>query len=331
MVVRRRVAAAVGTVVVILILLAIAGALGGGGGEAAATYAKEVSQLERESAEGVGNQFFQALAGARSEKGGGGTIEQRLNELGQEAERQAAKARALAVPSGLEPAEQDLLMALDLRSEAIRKVAGRIGTALAGGNESATAYKQIAGAMEILLASDVLYLQRVVPLIDESLEKNHVQGVTPAGQRFLPNLGWLEPATVAERLGGQLAAVKPVATGSEPASITAVSVGSNQLAPAPELNHIHAGSSPTFTVHVENSSSVEDTDVTVEVSVVAGGKRYSSFNVIPKVAPGSSATTEIPLQGLPQGVGAKITVQVQPPPGAQPTEASKATYEAVFG
>jgi len=329
--VRRRVAAAVGLVVLLLIVLAIAGAFSGGGGEAVARYAREVGQLERESAEGVGDQFFQDLAGARSEKGGGGTIEQRLDELGQEAERQAAKARSLSVPGGLEGAQRELLIALDLRSEGIRKVAGRIATALGGGSESATAIKQIAGAMEILLASDVLYLQRVVPLISEALSKEGVSGVSLDQQRFLPNLGWLEPATVAERLGSHLPQEKPVATGSQPPTITAVSVGGNQLAPPPELNHLHAGSNPTFTVKVENPTQVEDGNVTVEVAVIAAGKRYSSFNVIPKVAPGGSATTEVPLQGLPQGVGAKVEVVVQPPPGSQPTEGSKATYEAVFG
>jgi len=330
-VVRRRVAAVVGGLVLLLIVLGIAGAFSGGSGEAVAAYAREVGQLERESVETVGNQFFQDLAGARSEKGGGGTIEQRLDELAQEAEKEAAKARSLSVPGGLEGAQRDLLIGLDLRSEGIRKVAGRIATALSGGSEHVTAIKEIAGAMEILLASDVLYLQRVVPLIEEGLSKAGVSNVSVNQQRFMPNLGWLEPATVAERLGSHLAAEKPVASGSQPPTITSVSVGGNQLAPPPELNHIGGGGNPTFTVKVENQTQVQDTNTTVEVAVVASGKRYSSFNVIPKVAPGGSATTEVPLQGIPQGVGAKVEVVVQPPPGAQPTEGSKASYEAVFG
>jgi hypothetical protein len=330
--VRRRLLAGVGALVLFLIILALAGALSGGEGEALARYAREVSHIGHESAETVGTAFFQALAGARSEQGGGGSIEQKLNELGQEAEQQAARAQKLSVPAAVEDAQRDLLMALDMRAEGIRKIAARVGTALSGQGEALTAYKQIAGAMEIFLASDVIYSQRVGPLIDEALARAGDSGQSVGASRFLPNLGWLETATVVERTGSHLIANQhpASATGTEAGTIESVAVGSNVLAAPPELNHIHAGSNPDFTVKVANPTSVQDTNVTVEVTVEAAGKRYSSFNVIGKIAPEGNASVEVPLEGVALNAGAKVTVQVQPPPGGATPEGSKATYEAVF-
>ena len=57
--------------------------------------------------------------------------------------------------------------------------------------------------MEIFLASDVVYSQRVVPLIQQTLAANGIHGLSTAPSRFLPNLGWLEPTTVLSRLTGQ--------------------------------------------------------------------------------------------------------------------------------
>lgn len=329
---RRRILAGVGALILFLIILALAGALSGGEGEALAKYTREVSHIGRESVETVGTPLFQALAGTRSEQGGGGSIEQKLNELGQEAEQEAARAQKLSVPGGVEGAQRALLMVLDMRSEGIRKIAARIGAALSGQGEALTAYKQIAGAMEIFLASDVIYSQRVVPLIDEALAQAGSSGQSVGSSRFLPNLGWLEAATVVERTGSHLSA-KPqssTATGSEAGTIESVAIGSNVLAAPPELNHVHAGSNPTFTIKVANPTSVQDANVTVEVAVEAAGKRYSSFNVISKIAPEGNATAEVPIEGVPLNAGAKVSVQVQPPPGGATPEGSKATYEAVF-
>ena len=99
-------------------------------------------------------------------------------------------------------AQRDLLLAFDLRSEGVTKVAALMPTALGGQGKQAIA--QIAGDMEIFLASDVLYSQRVAPLIQQALDEGGVQGLTTAPSRSLPNIGWLEPTTVEGRITGQI-------------------------------------------------------------------------------------------------------------------------------
>ena len=78
--------------------------------------------------------------------------------------------------------------------EAIEKLTGLLPKALGGKDKQSIEY--IAGAMQILLASDVLYSQRVAPLIQQSLSEHGVHGIPTSPSRFLPNLGWLEPNTV---------------------------------------------------------------------------------------------------------------------------------------
>ena len=57
--------------------------------------------------------------------------------------------------------------------------------------------------MEIFLASDVVYSQRVVPLIQQALAAHGIHGLSTATSRVLPNIGWLEPNTVLARITGQ--------------------------------------------------------------------------------------------------------------------------------
>jgi hypothetical protein len=328
-VVRRRVLAVVALIVLIVVVVLIASLVSGGKREALETYGRSVSSIVKESNEGVSQPFFQTISAASSQQHG--SVEERIDELRADAESQAARAQRLSVPSGLEAAQRDLLLALDMRSEALMKIKSHIAPALAGGGESATAYKQIAGAMELLLSSDVIYSQRVAPLVEGALRSNGAGGQALVASRFVPNLGWLEPSTVTARMSGHSAP----GTGAAPApgthgsALVGVSVGSTTLASG-ELNHISSGSNPTFTVKVENTGETPETDVKVDVAVSAAGKLYSSYNIIPKTTAGHTTSVEVPIEGLPLNTGAKIEVYVEPVPGETALENNKATYEATF-
>ena len=187
--------------------------------------------------------------------------------------------------------------------------------------------------MEIFLASDVVYSQRVAPLIQEALTSNGIHQSTQPS-RFLPNLGWLEPATVEARLGGK-------STTGESASVVpghprqladrARRSARRRLQPEPTLNHVPGGGSPTFTVTVENTGESQETNVKVSVTVTAAGKQLSGSHVINSTQPGSKANVEIPINGVPLGEASKIQVYVEPVPGETNAENNKSTYLALFG
>jgi hypothetical protein len=328
--VRRRIAAGVGLVVVILIVLGISSCLSSRKTTALKEYNENVGQLVQASDQKVSHPLFSTLASASSKSPL--DVEVQIGELRVQAQSQAASAKGLSVPGDMSAAQRNLLLALDLRAEALVKLANQVRSALGGQGKSASGL--IAGDMEMFLASDVIYSQRVAPLIQQTLAAHGVHELSTAGTSFLPNVGWLDPATVLSRLTGQSASSSQsgqVAPGVHGHSLTGVSVGARNLEAGGALNHISGGANPTFTVMVQNGGTNSETNVKVEVTVTAGGKSIKASHVITKTEPSATAKVDIPVNGVMQGVASRITVNVASVPGETNTENNKNTYLAVFG
>jgi hypothetical protein len=326
--VRRRVAAVVGVVLLIIIILLINGCLKGQKTDALKSYNHEVSVLAQEFDEHVSRPLFSALSGAAGKSAL--NVEVQVDQLRVQAQDLAAQVKKLSTPGELADAQRDLLLAFNLRTEAVTKVAALTPTALGGQGKQAIA--QIAGDMEIFLASDVLYSQRVAPLIQQELKEAGVQGLTTAPSRSLPNLGWLDPTTVESRITGKSPATQNSETtsGTHGSSLTGVSVGANTLASEPTLNHVSGGSNPTFTVNVENGGESTETNVKANVTVTAGGKQFKASHAIEKIEPEKTVSVDIPVNGVPLGEAAKVEVEVEKVPGETNTENNKGTFLAVF-
>ncbi|HEY2767067.1 MAG TPA: hypothetical protein VGI76_02350 [Solirubrobacteraceae bacterium] len=330
MMVRRRFAAGFGVVLLIVIALVINGCLKSGKEAALKEYNRSAGQLVQESDRQVARPLFETLAGASGKSPL--DVEEEVNQLRLLAQTQASHAHGMSAPGEMQGAQRNLLLAFNLRSEGLAKIANLVRTALGGQDKQASSY--IAGAMELFLTSDVIWSQRVAPLTEEALKSAGIAGEHTQGTQFLPNLGWLEPSTVQARLSGQPATGNQgsqVTPGTHGSSLVGVSVGSTALEPSPALNHVSGGTNPTFTVKVEDSGSNPETGVKVEVSVTAGGKEYKASHVINKTEPGATATVDIPVEGVPQGAAARIAVNVAAVPGETNSENNKGTYLAVFG
>ena len=334
--VRRRVAAGVGVVLLIVIVLIVNGCLKSQKTQALKEYAHNVSQIVGESDQQVSHPLFVALSGAGAKSATNAeepvNVEEQVNQLHLEAQKQATQAKGLSVPGEMDAAQRDLLLALDLRAEGVEKVSTQLRSAL--GSQAKQASTLLAGDMENFLASDVIYSQRVAPLIEQTLKSAGVEGQTVAGSHFLPNIGWLEPTTVQARITGQGASSSSsgeTLTGHHGSALKGVSVGTNTLEPEPALNHISGGGSPTFTAQVENAGEFTETNVKVDVTVTAGGKQLKASHTIEKTEPGKTVNASIPVTGVPLGAASKIEVQVEPVPGETNHEGTKNTYLAIFG
>jgi hypothetical protein len=327
--VRRRVAAGVGLVLLIVIVLLVNGCLKSQHTQALKDYNKNVSRLATESDEQVSKPLFSALTGAAGKSAL--NVEVQVDQLRIQAQNQATAAKGLSVPGAMADAQRDLTLVMNLRVEGLTKVAALLPTALGGQGKQASTL--IAGDMEIFLASDVVYSQRVAPLIQQNLTSNGIHGLTTATSNFLPNIGWLEPATVLARLTGQPAngAQNSLSSGTHGSALVGVSVGTNALQPEPTINHISGGGSPTFTVVAENAGTAAETNVKVTVTVTAGGKQFKASHVINSAPAGSKSNVEIPVSGIPLGVASKIEADIEAVPGETNTENNKNTYLAIFG
>lgn len=326
--VRRRIAAGVGVVLLIVIILLVNGCLKGQKTQALKDYNHEVSTLAQRFDEHVARPLFSALTGASSKSAL--SVEVQVDQLRVQAQDLASRAKKLSAPGEMSGAQDNLLLTFNLRSEAVTKVAALVPTALGGQGKQAIA--QIAGDMEIFLASDVVYSQRVAPLIQQALNSGGVAGLTTAPSRSLPNLGWLEPTTAEGRITGQSANTpsKEATSGTHGTSLAGVSVGANTLAPEPTLNHVSGGSNPTFTVNVENGGESAETNVKVNVVVTAGGQQFKASHAIEKAEPGKSVSVDIPVNGVPLGAAAKVEVNIEKVPGETDTENNKGIFLAVF-
>lgn len=329
--VRRRVAAGVGVVLLIVIVLVVNGCLQSRKQQALKDYNQNATQIVKESDEQVSRPLFSELAAASGKAPL--DVEVQIDQLRQLAKTQAAHAASLSVPGGMSSAQRNLTLLMNLRSEGLAKIASLVRTALGGQGQRASTL--IAGDMEIFLTSDVLYSQRVAPLIAQTLASSGIHEEVRATSNFLPNLGWLEPATVLARITGQgssnASKTAQVAPGTHGHAVTGVSVGPNTLQAQPTLNHISGGANPTFTVMVQNGGSNAETSVKVEVAVTSGGKQLKASHVINKTQPESTVSVDIPVNGVSLNVASKITVYVQPVPGETNIENNKQTYLAVFG
>jgi hypothetical protein len=326
--VRRRIAAGVAVVLLIVIVLVINGCLKSQKQQSLKDYNRQVSSIGQEMQGQVSGPLFTALTNAAGKQAL--NVEVQVNQLRDQAQTITERARKLSVPGEMVGAQRALLMGLGLTVEGLTKIASQLPSALGG--QAKQASTNIAGAMETFLANDILYSQRVVPLIQETLNGNGIHGLATSPSRFLPNLGWLEPNTVQSRLTGQgsSGSQNGVAPGTHGSALVSVAVGTNTLEGEPTINHITGGGSPTFTVTVENTGSNAESNVKVDITVTAGGKQYKASHVINSTQPGTKVNVEIPVAGIPLGVASKIEAFVEPVPGETNSENNKGTFLAIF-
>ena len=329
--VRRRIAAGVAVVVLIVIVLLISSLKASEKTSALKTYNHEVSRLAEESDNQVSHPLFGALIDSSTKSAL--DVELQIDQLSKLAHEIDERAKALSAPGEMTEAQRNLLLVFGLRAEGMAKLALLVPKAL-GGQAKQTS-TTIAGDMELFLASDVVYSQRVAPLIQEALKSSGISGLSTTPTRFIPNIGWLETNTTFARITGQASTTgtsqNGIAPGTHGSALIGVAVGTKTLEAEPALNHIAGGSNPTFTVTGENAGSNPETDVKVDITVTAADKQYKESHVVDSTSPGSKFNVEIPVTGIPTGVAAKVEAFIEGVPGETNLENNKATFLAIFG
>lgn len=296
-------------------------------------YNRNVGTLATQSDTDVSKPFF-ALMGNPGNRSAV-NVETQINQYRVVAEDIADRAKNLSTPSDMAGAQRNVVQALNLRVEGLQKIADNIRAALSSGSSSEQATNQIAGEMQNFLASDVLWSQRVVPLISQTLSDNSVTGQDIQSSRFLPALSWLDPSFVAGRLGssagGGTTSGGPVAPGTHGHGLTSVNVGTLTLQPGGAVNRIPASPTPVFTVKFQNQGQNDERDVVVTVSITGAGRPTKVKKTVAKTTAGQPAQVDVPLTSAPPaGTPVQIEVAITPVPGEKTTSNNKQTYTALF-
>ena len=183
------------------------------------------------------------------------------------------EAEGWSVPAQMVGAQRYFVETLGLRYEALEGIEAEMKDALGVSSDQGSAIRLIAGDMEKLLAADVLYADRVAPLITQALATAGIVGETTDTSTFLPDIGWLTPQTVADRILGHVPSSLPggsTVTGTPGHALTAVSVESaggttTPLSSTGANTFAYTPAGVTFVLAVENSGTVTEYDVGTQI------------------------------------------------------------------
>jgi hypothetical protein len=331
MMVRRSLAAGAGLLVLILLVFGVRGCLDSRKDAAINDWVRDVDALMKES-NGESDALFEQLDG-----GGGGTdveVENALNSFRIQSAQLVDRASGLDHPGDLDSAQSQLVETLTFRAEGIAQIADALPSALTDGDQAEGAAKKIADAMQLFLTSDQIYVKRVLPDINEVL-KDAGLSQSLAESTFLPDLAWLDPAEVADRLGGIAsgggASDGEAAPGLHGNGLGAVTLGGQTLTPGGSTS-VTASSDLSFDVQVLNQGENTETDVKVTATVGSGGDEITAEGVIDTIAAGESQTVSIPLKGTPPtGQAVPIKIEVELVPGEDESVGNNvADFSAIF-
>jgi hypothetical protein len=315
-------------VVLILLFLLIKGCRDRAKDSAFRDYASEVEALINDS-NAESKAMFQALS-TTPRNADQLDVTDQLNTQRADAVQLVSRAKGTDHPGELDGAHSLVVQTLEFRADAIEKIAEAIPAAT-GTRNRRDAIDLIAGEMEALHASDVIYLKRAVPNLQAAYQEQGISAQFPTA-RFLPSLNWMDPKFVQgelDKISGE-APDQAATPGAHGTGLGAVSVNGTELTDG-DVNRVATGGKPpSFEVQVENQGESEETNLRVSVTV-AGQKDVTVDQTIPRIAAGDTATVTIPLgQPPPTDGSSEVTIEVAAVPGEETRENNEATYQVAF-
>jgi hypothetical protein len=338
--VRRAVAAGAGLIVLILLFFGVRGCLDARKDQAYKDYVAEVTDVVNTSNQ-ESEAMFEVLRGEQRDASPV-DLENAVNGFRVDAEQLVERAKELDHPGELDPANNTLTEVLEFRRDGLRGIARAVPTAL--GDENRTeARRRIAAQMQLFLVSDVLYTQRFVPELQRAMEERGLlsQVQIPESQ-FLPDIDWLRPGTVSDRLsrvsgsggddeGGGDESASPGLHGTGLGTVS-VTPGDAQLSPdASTPTEIEAAENLAFEVQVSNQGENDERDVPVKVTLSGAGNPIELEETIPDIGAGETETVSIPVADSPPiGRAVTVEVEVERVPGEETSDNNTGEFRVVF-
>ena len=326
--VRRAVAAGAGLLVLILLFLLLRGCLDARKEQAYKDYVRDVGALVQESDQ-ESELLFKLLSG---NEGSDVDVENQLNAFAGESAKLVDRARETDHPDELETAHRYLVESLEFRRDGIRGIADELPDAIARQQERRQGTENVAEQMQFFLTSDVIYVTRVIPNIDSQLKKEDLSEKAPEST-FLPNVDWLQPETVADRvgkLGGGGSGGGAAAPGLHGNGLAGVTLGGQALTP---------GAAPStrvtddlkLVVQVSNQGENTETDVKVNATIGRGADAIKLTKVLGSIAAGETKPVEMPVaERPPTGQNVPVNVTIEAVPGEKKTDNNKGSFSVIF-
>jgi len=328
---RRTVAGGGAILVIILLVLGVRGCLDARKERALKDYVRDADALVKESDQ-QGDALFELLSGPGGQDQAV-DVENSLNGFRVQSAQLVDRARSLDRPGEVGEAHDSLVETLEFRRDGLARIANALPTAL-GDQDRREGTDEVTGQMQVLLASDVIYYQRFVPLLETALKEEDLGGEvrTPRSRdlRFVPEVDWLDPAFVADRVSGVRTGEGDAAPGLHGNALGTATLGGETLTPDGSAT-ITLTDELSFEVQVANQGDNTETDVNVRVTVGEGDDAITLEEPLDTIAAGETKTVEIPLEEQPPtGQNVPIEVEVEPVPGEEMTDNNVGTFSVIF-
>jgi hypothetical protein len=342
--VRRAIAVGGGLLVLLLLFFGIRGCQASQKEQGFKDYVRDAEELVAESDQ-QSTALFDLL-----ENPGNSEVDFTSNINGSkvQAEQLVDRAKSLDVPDELKGAHDRLEDTLEFRRDGldgIASVAAASGTATDTGDGAAADEtdpdKQIAAQMQSFLTSDVIYSQRFLPNLLSTIEEEDLDEDVPVPAsltdletiQFLPDIRWLEPTFVSDRLGSIGAGTDEAATpglhGNGLGSVT-VQPSGTQLVEG-STAQIPFTEDVSFDIEIADQGDQPESDVVVSVEIAGPDEPIQLEETLDAINPGETKVVNVPLADTPPiGDQVEITVRIEPVPGEEKTDNNEATFTAIF-
>jgi hypothetical protein len=329
---RRLIAAGILAILAIIIIFAVRSCASTRHQNALKDYNRDVTTIVESSDGQVSRQLFDVL----SNGGNPNDVQVAVNQVRQQADENARRAKQLDAPGDMDAAQRNLELVMNLRDEGVRGIADNLPKALTSGRAAVSAMQKVVGQMQAFLASDVVYSQRVAPLIRNALDDADIHGTRVAASTFLPSLGWLDYTKAAERINADAGGAGSTATGEpKPGThghgLVSVSAGGVTLQPGDTPNRVPVSAGLAFDVTFQNQGENDESNVKVTVKIAGQSKTIDQSKTIRETKAGQTASVTVQVADTPpKGSVAKVTVTVGKVPGEQTLDNNTQTYSVLF-
>lgn len=327
----------------VLMVVLVRGCVGSRREQALKDYNRDVRNLVQQSRRSVATPLFAALNGAANRRGEDVTTT--INQLRVVAEGHLKRAESLSPPDQMKSAQHNLELVLSLRHDGVQQIADHVQAAISRSPSASKAVDDVAAQMQAFNASDVVYSQRVAPLILKALRGDGIAASYDGSsgeqvEAYAPFLygsyfGLMSPANVAALLGatgtGTGDATGTPAPGLHGHQLDSVSVGGTTLDTGTTVT-LPASPPPTFDVAFTNGGENDEQNVRVDVEISgSGGSPITASATVATTSAGQAATAQVVFrQSPPTGGVAQIRVTIAGVPGERSLDNNTATYNALF-
>jgi hypothetical protein len=298
------------------------------------SYMGKVSEVASSSQQ-VGRSLSQTLL-AQGQKQA--QLEQRIAGLAHQEQLDVQRAQEITPPGTLRDEHNALVQALQYRVSGLSGLASALA-ATASVKDSTRAGTVLAGQMQRLLASDVIYADSFRDPSAAELKRQGVTGTAANGGPLVPSSTFLQSAdlvtptamaTVVSRIRG--GSVTPSQGGLRGTNLVKTVVQpQNQELSTTQTNTIIVRTNMRIEVTVEDSGDSQEANIPVTLTIQQPSGNIVKHAQISFINPGEQKTVTFSNFGAVNfGVQATIKVEVQPVQGETKTDNNSADYPVIF-